>query len=250
MVLLHKSAPVLEGQQFADCEWIVFDAVGTLITPNPSVSKAYHDIGRRFGSKYELSEVGKRFHAAFRRSELNLFPGAPANRYATNDAVEAARWRWIVGEVLPDATDPDACFQELWNHFAYPSSWDCYDDAADAISRLSTAGYRMAIASNFDGRLHPVCDGLPHLTPIGHRIVSASVQFRKPAPEFYRQITHVCGCQPHQILMVGDDYEHDVLAPRTAGFQALHLDRKQRGDGTGLVSLTELADMLTAPPRT
>ena len=246
MVSTAASARIQNGHQFDDCQWIVFDAVGTLITPKPSVSRAYHAIGQRYGSRLELSEVGDRFRAAFRRSEQNQFPGAPANRFATNDSVEEARWRWIVNEVLADAKHPEACFQELWQHFAAPSSWECYDDTASALSRLTEAGYRLAMASNFDGRLHSVCDGLPQLNPMGHRIVSAAVQYRKPAPEFYRAVVDICQCQPHQILMVGDDLEHDVIAPRAAGFQAMHLDRKGTSDGPALASLNELTDLLLA----
>jgi putative hydrolase of the HAD superfamily len=126
----------------------------------------------------------------------------------------------------------------------------CYDDVRDTLDRLAAAGYDFAMASNFDGRLHPVCDGLPDVHPIQHRIVSASVQFRKPAPEFYRSVVSAFGCEPHQILMIGDDHEHDFLAPQAAGFRALHLDRKPTERSSALQSLTELADLLTNSQRT
>ncbi|TXI04027.1 MAG: HAD family hydrolase [Rhizobium sp.] len=246
--MVTTAAPCLhhDRQCFEDCRWVVFDAVGTLITPKPSVSVAYHTIGQRYGSRLELTEVSDRFRAAFRRSELNQFPGAPIDRFATNDAVEEARWRWIVNEVLADTDDPESCFQDLWTHFAVPTSWECYEDTETALNRLSEAGYRLAMASNFDGRLHSVCEGLPQLQPMGHRIVSAAVEYRKPAPAFYRAVTEICQCQPHQILMVGDDLEHDVLAPRQAGFCAVHLDRKGTSDGHAIASLNELTDLLLA----
>lgn len=250
MESIAHSATAMKQDRFADCQWIVFDAVGTVITPNPSVAEVYHQVGRRYGSRFDVNEVRQRFHAAFRRSEANDFPGAPSHRWATSDDVERARWKWIVGEVLSDTTDPERCFHDMWDHFGQPSSWMCYDDVRDSLTRLTAAGYSLAIASNFDGRLHPVCDGLPDVQPIRHRIVSASVQYRKPAPEFYRSVMNTLQCDPQQILMIGDDHEHDCLAPQVAGFRALHLDRKRTRNSTAIGSLTELADLMTMHPTT
>jgi len=51
--------------------WLAFDAVGTLIAPQPSVAEAYWSIGRQFGSQLALEEVGRRFSKVFRETEQN-----------------------------------------------------------------------------------------------------------------------------------------------------------------------------------
>ena len=230
-----------------DCQWLVFDAVGTLIDPDPTVAVAYHAVGSRYGSQFGVADVGQRFRAAFRGSERDGFPGGPPadGRWITSDAIEEARWQWIVRQVFSDVRNHDACFRELWEHFARPSSWQCFADVGESLAQFARAGYRLAIASNFDIRLHAVCDSLPHLHPIERRIVSAAVGFRKPAPEFYTALIQACGCEPSRILMIGDNHEYDVVAPRAAGMRALHLDRNQLiGDADRLTSLTELAERL------
>ena len=229
------------------CVWIVFDAVGTLIDPLPRVATAYYSIGRRYGSQLSELEISQRFRTAFRTSELDGFPGGPeTDCLQSSDAIELARWRWIVRAVLPDVTEVEACFQDLWDHFARPSSWRCFGDVSPTLAQLAAKGYRLAVASNFDRRLHSVCDGLPELQPIERRIVSAEAQVRKPSASFYAAITSTCECGPDEVLMVGDDLQHDVLAPRSAGFNALHLDRCLTE--TGANQLRSLADLLGRLP--
>ncbi len=223
------SSPVSSnGSLPSPCRWLVFDAVGTLIQPRPSVAVAYQSIAARHGSRFSVAEVGERFRQAFRQSETNVFPAGleAGSPWLTSDAIEIARWRWIVGQVVPDVQDAESCFAELWDHFARPSSWSCFDDVKESLLALRRAGYRLAIASNFDSRLHPVCDGHDELKPIEHRFVSSETGFRKPAPEFYAAMISRFGCLGHEILMIGDDPEHDVAGPISAGMQALLIDRR------------------------
>jgi putative hydrolase of the HAD superfamily len=231
------------------CKWVVFDAVGTVIVPAPAVAVAYHAVGARLGSRLTVAEVGKQFRSVFRSSETDQFPGCSVDstRWATSDSVELARWRWIVREVFSDLNEheQETCFHELWDHFARSASWRCFDDVGATLVRLARAGLRLAIASNFDGRLEAVCDSLPELAGIERRVISAKVGFRKPAPEFYAAVSRACECQPHEILMVGDDLENDVLAARSAGFQAIHLDRdNSSGTDDSVRSLEELVPWL------
>lgn len=229
------------------CRWVVFDAVGTLITPNPSVAAVYHAIGERFGSRLALTDVGSRFRSTFRSSEHDGFPGGPlpSAPWSTNDVIEASRWRWIVGQVLDDVQDQEACFEQLWRHFALPTSWHCFDDVRETLRQLANSGYRLAIASNFDERLHEVCSAISDLALIEMRIVSSTVGFRKPAAQFYGAVARACDCDPQQILMVGDNFEYDVVAARAAGLQAIHIDRHQtRSETQGIRTLVELAELL------
>ena len=239
------SIPVSEsGVLKSQCRWLVFDAVGTLIHPTPSVAVAYHSIASRYGSQFTVSEVGDRFRQAFRRSEIDVFPNGPAagSHWFSSNEIEIARWRWIVSEVVPDVNDIERCFGELWDHFARPASWACFDDVQVALHSLAKAGYRLAIASNFDSRLHSVCDGHGELEPIQRRFVSSETGFRKPSPDFYSAVISQCECRPNEILMVGDDPEHDVAGPVAMGMKAILIDRGTKNPVRNSIrSLSELA---------
>lgn len=202
-------------------KWIVFDAVGTVIYPTPSVAVAYHNIGTQFGSRLTQDEVRTRFKAAFQAASENENAG-------TSERDEEHFWRRIVQETLPDVRDMEACFRELFDHFARPSAWACFDDVAATLSLLRNRGFRLAIASNFDRRLHPLCEGLGDgllLKQCEIRVVSSEVGYRKPSRNFYRAVLSGTGAQPNEVLVVGDDARNDVQGALDAGLRAFHLRR-------------------------
>lgn len=227
--------------------WIAFDAVGTLIYPETPVAVAYQAVAARHGSLLKVDEVERCFRMAFRFTESNPFPGGPTNRQLTmsNDEIEAARWRWIVRDLIHDLNDTEECFKELFDHFARPSSWKCFDDVGPTLNLLQNAGYRLVVASNFDSRLHGIFDAIPELKLIEQRVISSEVGFRKPDPRFYEALIRKCDCQPNELMMVGDDPEHDLAGPRAAGMSALLVTRSRFSNGPRSVSsLSELADRL------
>ncbi|MGH7200676.1 MAG: HAD family hydrolase [Planctomycetaceae bacterium] len=200
---------------------IAFDAVGTLIEPSPSVASVYHEAGRRYGSRLSPEEVAARFHEVFRRSAET----AGDAELTTSEEQERRRWREIVAAVFDDVCDHEACFAELFAHFARPSAWRCYPDVPAALDALNAQERLLAVASNFDARLSGVCDALPELRPIRLRVISSLVGVRKPSIEFYRRLAMMAALPPHEIVMVGDDLENDILPARAAGLHAVRIVR-------------------------
>lgn len=218
---------------------VSLDAVGTLIFPYPSVAQVYAEAGRRHGSRLTQAEIGSRFRQVFREAEES----PAADDFSTSESHETERWRSIVSACIPDLTDFEACFQELFAHFGSPGAWRVFPDVAPALARLSRAGLRLIIASNFDRRLHAVCDGLPSLTVIRDRVISSEIGFRKPADQFYAALVARAEVPSAEIVMVGDSESNDVLAARRAGLQAIWVDRT-RPAGAGHVSDLEQAAQL------
>lgn len=204
---------------------VLFDAVGTLIRPVPSVSEAYYRHGRRFGSRLPREEVARRFGPAFRRHDGP--PGASRfDRPPTSEACEYERWRRIVTDVFDDVPDAGAgLFAALWDHFADPSSWSVFDDAAPAWDALAARGLTVGIASNFDRRLAGLCAAFEPFARCPHIFCSSQVGHPKPSPHFFAAITEALGTSPDEMLLIGDDVENDCLGARAAGWQALYLHR-------------------------
>lgn len=225
--------------------WLVFDAVGTLIRPEPSVSSAYHTAAVRHGSRLTREEISSRFKAAFHDSELRDLNSPTADLLVgtTSEALERERWRWIVRRVVDDVEDIEPCYLELFDHFAQTESWRCFDDVADLLPRLTNAGYRLAIASNFDDRLTGLVRGFFELAVVERSIVSSLVGYRKPSAEFYGALLRELDCGRADVLMIGDDYENDVLGARRAGISALLLRRS----GTEAVDPQEIASLSDLP---
>jgi putative hydrolase of the HAD superfamily len=219
---------------------VVFDAVGTLLHPDPPAAAVYAAVNRRHSGRLAAEEIGVRFAAAFRRQEQH----DRAAGWRTDEAREAARWRAIVAETLADAADPAACFAELYAHFARPAAWRCDPDAAATLATLAARGCIVGLASNFDGRLHGVVAGLPELRPVeGNVVVSAEVGWRKPAAEFFRAVRNHVGKTPEEILYVGDEPANDYDGARAAGLRAVLYDPRGRGPATE-DRVTRLADLV------
>ena len=234
--------------------WIVFDAVGTLIHPDPPVAVAYGQAARHHGSFLTADDIRPRFRRVWAASETHDLAGAasPAatDPLATNEDRERQRWRWIVEQVIDDIADPDACFEELWQHFARPTSWSCFPDVAESLADLARAGFRLAIASNFDQRLPPICANLPALGPIQLCVVSSVVGYRKPSSHFFAALSRATNCPADRLLMVGDDFESDVAGALAAGLSARFLNRRSDSPAATdqIASLIELLDEFVPSP--
>ncbi len=216
--------------------------MGTLIYPDPPVGQVYLDAALRQGSRLTLLEIRERFNQAFRETERNDLDSTAAGEGAltTSEDRELDRWRNIVIRVIDDVSAPERCFDELFAHFARPASWKCFDDTTETLSSLQRLGYRLALASNFDGRLHAVCAGIPALQPIAARVISSEVGHRKPSRLFFDALLKATGCRPDELLMVGDDYENDLVGAREAGIPAVLIDRRGADPRAGITSLRQL----------
>jgi putative hydrolase of the HAD superfamily len=198
---------------------ILFDAVGTLIYPDPPVAEVYHREAQKLGSKYSAPEIASRFRAAITRHHQG----------GTNsEELEHERWRRIVYDVIDDVDDsPELLLRALWQHFGSASSWRLFDDVAPTWQELARGGYLLGIASNFDSRLRTICRGHPPLDECRHIFVSSEVGCPKPELQFYRAVEERLGLRPEQILLIGDDEAADVTGPIAAGWQAIWLRRDQ-----------------------
>jgi putative hydrolase of the HAD superfamily len=224
-------------------QMIVFDAVGTLIHPRPAVALVYELIGRRHGSKLRAPEIGPRFRRAFHeQDEIDR-----RAEWRTDEAREKARWRAIVESVLDDVPEKEPCFGELFDHFSRPEAWTCASDVAAVLESLARQGYRLAIASNYDGRLRGVVGGLSDLNRLQELFVSSEIGWRKPSIRFFRAIVTQTRLRPDQMLHIGDDYANDVAAAQSAGLQAWLLSATGPQSAGGVSSLKAILSPLCSP---
>jgi len=223
----------------ANMQAIVFDAVGTLIHPDPPAADVYAEAGRLFGSGLSSVEIASRFRTAFRRQEEIDF----ATGLRTSEARELERWRAIVAEVLDDVKEPKACFRHLYDHFARPETWRIEADAKATLAKLEERGYRTAIASNFDHRLRGVlAPGELGRLPL---IISAEIGWRKPAPGFFDAVCRSMVAEPQNVLHVGDQLENDYAGARSAGFAAVMFDPEGKCPAN-VLRISQLGELIGA----
>ena len=223
----------------ADEQIVMFDAVGTLICADPTVTEVYRTAGAQFGVELACEEIKARFAGAY-HAHTN-------GELITSESVERRRWRNVVADVfreLPPTTGEfEKLFGNLWSHFAKPHAWRVFDDVEDCLDRLQQSGMRIGLASNFDRRLHEVCLGHRALRDL-ERFVSSDLGFAKPHRSFFQTIESRLSVSPSVLTLVGDDVEADYRGAASAGWRSVLLDRSgECGDG-GLRSLSELPALL------
>jgi len=198
---------------------VVFDVVGTLVEPSPSVAMAYQRAAARHGLTVDVPLIQQRFKAAWRRQEAIDAAATPA--FATSRDREAERWRAIVEDVFVGADAAGAIFTDLWEHFGRVEAWQPLVHGRDLLRSAIDAGATVALASNFDERLLAIAERLEPLSWVPHVFASSEIGWRKPAPEFFRWVEQRLGCEPGDVLLVGDDPALDLAAARRAGWRAL-----------------------------
>ena len=198
---------------------VVFDAVGTLMYPVPSVADVYK---AAIHQHCQVVVPADRIRAAVRDA---LKARSDSCDLRTNEQAERQFWAELIRRFCSDDVGFQAAFDDLFAHFAAPHNWKCFSDTIGLVAQIHEKGCAVAIASNFDLRLHRVCEGLPELVEIEHRIISSVVGWRKPAPEFFHAVAAVLGIAPERILMVGDDLQNDILGATAAGMQTAWICR-------------------------
>lgn len=198
---------------------VVFDVVGTLVEPFPSVAEAYRDAGRRHGLERSTEQIESRFRDAWRRQEA--VDAAAVTPYATSRARERERWKSIVADVFGGDLAVDAIFHDLWGHFGRPGAWRALPEGTRLVGEAKRAGLVVALASNFDERLLGIARSVEPLVQADHVFASSEIGWRKPAIGFFRWIEERLALGPSEIMIVGDDPELDVAAGRRAGWQAI-----------------------------
>ena len=226
---------------------VFFDVVGTVLFPEPSAISIYAEVAHRAGLEISVADIRTNFIRAYDFEEK-------IDRYAnwvTSEQREQQRWRSIVAASLSGVSDEEACFQELYQHFAKPRSWRLGEDVGPVIAALIERGIGVGLGSNYDSRLWTVLEGFPELAPLRERtIISSVVGHRKPAPKFFQHVIGVSGCNPREILFVGDDLANDYSGAIAAGMEARLLDPSNKMQVADRIErLMDMIESLTSSAR-
>jgi putative hydrolase of the HAD superfamily len=224
---------------------VVFDAVGTVLFPDPAAADVYAETARRFGLDVSPTDLTTRFLPALAAEDgIDRAAG-----WVTSEVRERIRWQRIVTTVLPGASP--ACFDHLFAHFADPAAWRVADGAEAVFDALAARGLKLGLASNYDARLRAVLAGRPELRPLAGRVVvSAEVGVRKPGRAFFHAVEDAVGEPPGRIAFVGDDRANDFDGAVAAGMYAVLFDPADRHPAVAprVRALAELLGPLTPAP--
>jgi len=206
-------------------EAVTLDAVGTLIEVAEPIGQTYARRAARHGIALAPAEAERGFGEALAAAPPLAFPGVGAARLVER---ERAWWSAVVRRAFGPAAERasfDQCFAELFVHYGCPEAWRVFSEVPEALRLLRARGLKLAVVSNFDGRLPPVLAGLglrPLLDLVVHSTAAAAA---KPDPAIFRGALSALGVAPSATLHAGDGPVADIEGARRAGLRAVLVDR-------------------------
>lgn len=145
-------------------------------------------------------------------------------------AIKAVIFDW--GDTLmrdyPDRAGP----MVTWPHV------EAVPGAEEALTALAAAGLQLAVASNAgasDAELMGQALARVGLRRFfAHLWTSKELGASKPAPEFFREAARRAGVEPHECVMVGNDYAKDIVGAKAAGLRTVWLAVGTNGEAVAV----------------
>lgn len=142
-----------------------------------------------------------------------------AHAYFTSLLAEAA----VAGGAAPDVARAAAL--AAYANIILPASNVPYPETHQVLAAVDALGIRQLVLSNHVWELPEICQAHGLVPPLSAVLTSARLGVEKPHPESYAAAIEAAGCEPAEILFVGDTYEADVAGPERAGMRALLVRR-------------------------
>ena len=205
---------------------IFFDAAGTLIHLRRGVGYHYAIAGRNVGLNLDPAAIDRAFARAWKQMPRRETTRAPRD----ND--DKPWWRELVEVVMNEVApathelDRDAFFEAAYGHFAEAGVWELFPDVLEALETLRPR-YKLAVISNFDGRLRMIVEQLGISKYFDQLVISSEVGADKPHPFIFERACELAGVAPNEALHVGDDPSGDWEGAAAVGLRVFKLERPQ-----------------------
>ena len=209
---------------------IFLDAAGTLFDLRSSVGEVYQKLANSFGVAVKSEELNAAFSQSFASANPMAFPGIEA---AKIPELEFEWWQTVsakafqIAGVFHQFSDFPKFFAELYAHFATAEPWFVYPDVFPALNRWQQQGIELAVVSNFDSRIYAVLKSLNLAEYFTSVTISTEVGAAKPDSQIFTVALQKHNCIAENVLHIGDSFKADYCGAKTAGLNAIWLNRQQ-----------------------
>jgi HAD superfamily hydrolase (TIGR01549 family) len=105
---------------------------------------------------------------------------------------------------------------------AFPDEWRPAPGVHEVLKRFKAQGLKLFVLSN--GTEEAQTEKLREhglLEYFDHLVFSQSIGYSKPDPKYFAHALELCGCEPQDVLMIGDSYTHDIEPADKLGMQRI-----------------------------
>ena len=215
---------------------VLFDAVQTLIRPWPSVGAVYARAAAGQGLRCPARALQAAFLPAYGELAPERFFGRSGLQ--TSEPRERRWWARVLARTFERAgcaTPSPAVVAAGVEAFSRGGAWRPCAGAVATLRTLKARGLRVALVSNYDGRLHRVVEELGIAPFFDAVVVSSETGWAKPSPRIYAAALAALGVPAAEALMVGDRQREDAAGAAAAGLRSLLYDPRGLASGPGAV---------------
>ncbi len=204
--------------QVAVCDAVVFDVGGTLL-------RVTHD-PQEYAYRCYVSGGGVSLEAFRASLDATVSAWRDAGGEAQHEDL-AATWVRHYENALSgagfrgDCAATARCIEESF----LLDGWEVYGDVTPTLEALASLGMPLAVVSNWPPTLEVTLDAAGIRRFFSVVVSSGVVGYAKPRPEIFRCALDQLKVDASRVLYVGDSVTHDLHGARTAGLQAMLLDR-------------------------
>ena len=197
---------------------VLFDVDFTLARPGPELGpEGYLRAGERHGLRLEPG----RYEAARDAALVDL------HRHPELEHDDEIWYRFterIVRGMGGDADSAYACAVEITRAWERHENFELYDDVADTLAVLRSAGLRIGLISNSARDVREFARH--HGLDVDAGISSFHHGRSKPHASIFRAVLDLIEVEPAEAVMVGDTIADDVEGALALGMRAILLDRE------------------------
>lgn len=207
---------------------VTLDVGNTLLFCDPSPPEIYAKALGRHGRAVSPEEVAPVFRDVWQEIQRLTKPGR--DRYSSVDGGERAWWGRFLQEVLARLDHPapwELLLDDLYAAFAEPSLWKIFPEVRATLDRLRDQGLRLAVISNWDGRLPEILESLGLAHYFETITVSSIEQVEKPSLEIFERTLNRLGLAAAVVMHVGDSLRDDYHGAASAGLTPVLIDRRR-----------------------
>jgi putative hydrolase of the HAD superfamily len=230
---------------------ICLDAGFTLLQPRRSLAEALTQMLEEHGHPAPSDDA---LRAAWEVADRWFWDGYHRDDNETwrSDAKIDALWReyhrLMLGSLGVSDQQGELVETILASQFA-PDTWTVYPDVEPALDELARTGLKLGIVSDWGSNLTEIVTTLQLDRWVDFVLASGAVGLAKPDPAFFELALARANVTRDEALMVGDSYRADVVGARSAGMDAILLDRRDvhgdaasraEADGPVIATLLEL----------
>ncbi len=131
------------------------------------------------------------------------------------------------------------------------ANWEVEADAVQTLSALRSAGFRMGAISNGsdDDNTQALIDKGGIRLDFEYILTSGVFGKRKPHPDIFRAALDYFGMPASMAVMIGDDYEADIVGAQAVGMRSIWITRRvpepvaMRAEGRPLAVASTLSEI-------